>query len=237
MSTSQPPARILIADDDEGLRALLTVLLGKQGHTCIEADSGAAARAILEGGDVDLVVTDVHMPGNEKLELLERASGDGATPFIIISGDNAPATIVESFRKAAVDFIMKPLDPDVVLQRVTAALARSSSLRAMRKLRTDVQTWMSASAALGTNGDLSVDSYISQSFMLVAQLSANLQSAVSESTPKTDLCGTLRCRRRSAYERALRKTVDTLEKTKSSFKSKELGELRTYLERVLEGRE
>lgn len=232
MATTGNVARVLVADDDEGVRAFLVHVLSRAGFPCVEAADGDAVRALVRSGGVDLVITDVHMPGNEDFELLQLANGDEPLPFIVVSGDREPGVIVEAFRRAAVDFMTKPLEPTIVVERVKAALQKAQKLRALKKTRSDVEQWLTAASSLEHRADLSIESYMSQTFLLMAQLSSNLQAAVA-AEKSVDLCAKVRCRRRVLYEEALHKAVETLEKTKGSFKSKDLGELRVHLEQVL----
>jgi DNA-binding response OmpR family regulator len=227
-------ARILIADDDDSVRAFLTAALVRHGHACVEVATADEVSAQLERGDFDLVILDVHMPGNEALEILEvKAKREDVTPVIVVSGRAEPDVIVRSFRLSAVDWLSKPILPTVLVERVGVALERARSLASVRKARADVQRWLDSMGAMTPGDGLSMESYIAQSFLLMAQLSANLQSAVSSQRAQTDLCRNLRCPRRIALEGVVSHAIDTIEKTRGSFKSRELGELRMELVQTL----
>lgn len=228
-------AKILVADDDDGVRAFLLASLRRHGHHCVEARDATEATRLLRTESLDLAVVDVHMPGNDGLELLRAGeNAERQVPVIIISGRADPELIIESFRLGAVDWISKPITHEALASRVVVALARATSLSAVRQARSDVEKWAATMSSMSPGPGLSMESYITQSFLLMARLSANLQGAVSGAAAPRDLCSGLRCARRAELERAVRRSIDVLEKTKGSFKSKELGELRTALEVVLE---
>jgi two-component system nitrogen regulation response regulator GlnG len=96
--------RILIADDDEVLRELLTDLLASKGHTVLAARDGAdALRGFTELGDFDYVITDYQMPRKNGVVLImdiRRAKPD--QKCILVSGD--PPQITDIIRKEAGEF-------------------------------------------------------------------------------------------------------------------------------------
>ncbi|MDP2345532.1 MAG: response regulator [Deltaproteobacteria bacterium] len=238
MNPAEPITRILIADDDEGIRAFLTAALVRRGHECVEVATADDVAAQLGQSNFDLVILDVQMPGNANLEILvTKAQREDVTPVIIVSGSADPDVIVRSFRLSAVDWLSKPILPNVLIDRVDVALARARSLASVRRARVDVQRWLESMTAMTPGDGLSMESYIAQSFLLMAQLSANLQSAVATQRAQTDLCRNLQCPRRVCLEAAVARAIDVIEKTRSSFKSRELGELRTQLEHALSGQQ
>lgn len=235
MTMTTTLARILIADDDAGVRSFLVMTLERRGHTCVEAATADEVLAHLKAGAFDLLLLDVHMPGNSNLEILEaKAKCEDMTPVIVVSGRADPDVIVRSFRLSAVDWLSKPILPKDLVDRVGVALERARSLASVRKARSDVQRWLDSMTAMTPGEGLSMESYISQSFLLMAQLSANLQSAVASQRATNDLCRNLHCPRRVSLEGAVGRAIDTLERTRNNFKSRELGELRTDLEQVLD---
>ncbi len=107
-------ARILVVDDDERIRALIRRGLKKLGHEVVEAGDGAAALERLRADPVDLLITDLYMPGMEGLELIQKARA--AWPeldIIAISGGTADTKfdflpVAESLGADAI--LPKPLD-------------------------------------------------------------------------------------------------------------------------------
>ena len=80
-------AKILLIDDDDGIRGTARAILESAGHVVSEASDGAQGMELFEGSDFDLVITDLYMPGKEGIEtiqdVLDRGSG---VPILAMSG-------------------------------------------------------------------------------------------------------------------------------------------------------
>lgn len=119
-------ARILVVDDDKRIRALIRRGLKKLGHEVVEAGDGAAALERLRADPVDLLITDLYMPGMEGLELIQKVRA--AWPelgIIAISGGTADTKfdflpVADSL--GADDVLAKPLDLDRLRDLVDARL-------------------------------------------------------------------------------------------------------------------
>ena len=121
------PARILVVDDDSLNRMILVMGLEGQGHIVLQAPDGGAALELLAKESVDLVITDIEMPVLDGYGLIERTRADARlrdTPFIVISGVDAMASIVRCIEMGAEDYLPKPFDPVLLKARVTASLEK-----------------------------------------------------------------------------------------------------------------
>ncbi|HEX9442703.1 MAG TPA: sigma-54 dependent transcriptional regulator [Candidatus Binatia bacterium] len=112
--------RILIADDDPTMRAALDEALRTAGHQVTPCADGEEAGRLIQQGGVDLVVSDVRMPGAGGMELLKRFSG---IPFIMISGYATVPEAVEAMKFGAYDFLVKPFSYRELIPLVEHALA------------------------------------------------------------------------------------------------------------------
>jgi two-component system, NtrC family, response regulator PilR len=65
--------RILIVDDEKGMRDLLSIMLKKEGYAVLQAESVDRAREVVARGDLDLVISDISMPGSSGLEVLKQS--------------------------------------------------------------------------------------------------------------------------------------------------------------------
>jgi two-component system phosphate regulon response regulator OmpR len=119
---------ILLVDDDERLRGLLSRYLGEQGFRVTTAANAAEARDKLRFMDFDLMVLDVMMPGETGLALTEDLRADRApsTPILLLTARGAPEDVVAGFEAGADDYLGKPFDPRVLLVRIRAMLRRAS---------------------------------------------------------------------------------------------------------------
>jgi DNA-binding response OmpR family regulator len=118
---------VLIVDDDPGVRAYVSEALRTGGFAILEAADGATALAIAETSarPVEILVTDVNMPGIDGLELARRVRAlSPATGVLYMSGASAEMAATWSLAAGSV-FLRKPFGPDALLERVRDAMRRS----------------------------------------------------------------------------------------------------------------
>ncbi|TWT46950.1 Transcriptional regulatory protein QseF [Thalassoglobus neptunius] len=118
--------RILIADDEPLFLRTTGELLRKSGFECVCVPDAKSAMAELETGDFDLVLSDLNMPGNLKLELLRKHSDlQPEIPLIVITGVPTLPSAIESVRLGIADYLVKPVKFEDLLNSVKKALANS----------------------------------------------------------------------------------------------------------------
>ena len=130
------PGMILVVDDEKGQRETLVQILGRWGHQVIEAAGGEEALAVVVREPVDLVLTDLRMPGLNGLELLEQCKQ--VRPDIAIILMTAYGTIegaVDAMKKGAVDFLPKPIDLGQLEVTIGRSLDMGRLVRENRSLR------------------------------------------------------------------------------------------------------
>ncbi|GAA5163715.1 sigma-54-dependent transcriptional regulator [Viridibacterium curvum] len=115
-------AKILVVDDEVGIRELLSEILRDDGHDVVLAANATEARFARQAGRPDLVLLDIWMPDTDGVTLLkEWAAGHLLTmPVIMMSGHGTIDTAVEAIRFGAVDFLEKP----IALQKLLSAVRR-----------------------------------------------------------------------------------------------------------------
>ncbi len=117
--------RILIVDDEKGMRDFLSIMFKKEGYAVCTAESVDAASVRVGRGDVDLIVTDISMPGRSGMELLRHArSTSPDTPVIMITAYASTESAVEALKLGACDYITKPFDVEEMKIIVRNALER-----------------------------------------------------------------------------------------------------------------
>lgn len=120
------PARILIADDEPLFLRTTAQLLSKGGYECVTAPDGTTAIEELMRGPFDLLLSDLNMPGNFKLELLHEGRARWPTmPLIVITGAPSLPTAIESVRLGIADYLLKPVKYEDLLSSVRRTLAHS----------------------------------------------------------------------------------------------------------------
>ncbi len=136
-------ARFLIAEDDADLRDLLQDDLEDAGYETIVAVEGKAALARLEKETehLDLLITDVNMPGLTGYELLKVArTKRPEIPVIVITAFGSVEQAVEMVKNGAFQYLTKPFETSELLQTITTALQKSAPQREQARLRREIPT-------------------------------------------------------------------------------------------------
>lgn len=126
---------ILIVDDDELVRMTLSVLVGSLGYHCLVAGDGLEALAVLQSTSVDIVLSDIVMPGMDGLELLGRIIEDyKETDVIISTGFHERANYAEVIKAGALDFIKKPIDQAELEAKLARAIRERDMVKKLEQL-------------------------------------------------------------------------------------------------------
>ena len=125
MTKGRDPMLIVIVDDDQSVQSALQDLIEADG---LAAKCFGSAEDFIESGlqrKVACLITDIRMPGMSGLELQARLKADGyKTPIIFITAHGDARVRIQAMREGAAEFLMKPFDDQVLLNRVHAALER-----------------------------------------------------------------------------------------------------------------
>lgn len=136
-STDQRPLTLLAVDDDPTTRKLVQAVLSKQGYHVLLAPDGQAGVEAFTAHRPDLILMDVQMPemnGFDACALVRQLDGD-ATPIIMLTGSEDLDSIERAFNAGATDFITKPINFPLLVQRVRYALRSSALNRELRGVR------------------------------------------------------------------------------------------------------
>lgn len=120
---------ILIVEDDLTFSTMLATWLGKQGFNVETTGNVAKAiKVLLDGKGFDLILSDLRLPDHDGLYLLQwLRSRQQTTPFIVMTGYAEVQNAVEAMKNGASDYIAKPVQPDVLLQKIKDALEHNTS--------------------------------------------------------------------------------------------------------------
>ncbi len=122
-------ATIVVAEDDNDLRGILTTSLTRNGHRVIAARDGAEALAAIEREHVDLLVLDLVMPNIDGFEVLARlkelAKAD-ALPVVVVTGTDRSTTELQALRLGAHVYLTKPIEAAALTEQVTRLLTAST---------------------------------------------------------------------------------------------------------------
>lgn len=120
------PPVIYVVDDDAAVRDSLLLLLESFGFSAEAFESASAFLAVARGDTPGCLVLDVHMHGMDGLQLQNELAGHGALlPIIFLTGHGDVPTTVRAMKAGAVDFLTKPVDGKLLLERIEAAVITS----------------------------------------------------------------------------------------------------------------
>ena len=119
---SDPSPRILVVDDDPGIREVLCDYLGQHGYQARGAASAAEMDRALAEGPTDLIVLDLMMPGEDGLSVVRRLSG--TPPVVMLSAMGEDTDRIVGLELGADDYLAKPCNPRELLARIRAVLRR-----------------------------------------------------------------------------------------------------------------
>ena len=121
-------SKILVVEDDAGLREALLDTLKLAGFQCIEADSGEAALLLLKNHHVDMVVSDVQMGGMSGLSLLKSIRNNQSNlPVLMMTAYGTINDAVQAMKDGACNYISKPFSPEVLLNMVNQYISLNVS--------------------------------------------------------------------------------------------------------------
>jgi two-component system OmpR family response regulator len=118
--------RILIVDDDPGLRSLISSFLDKHGFRTDTAGDTLEMRHLLERNRYDVIVLDVMMPREDGLSALRRLQKDDGPPVIMLSAVGSDVDRIVGLEMGAEDYLSKPCNPRELLARIRTVLRRNA---------------------------------------------------------------------------------------------------------------
>ena len=119
---------ILVVDDDREIRDLISRFLKKNGYRVDTAANGKEMRSLLVAADIDLIVLDRVMPGEDGLNLCRDLRRDSRVPIILLTLLGSDTDRIIGLEMGADDYLTKPFNPQELLARIKAVLRRANDL-------------------------------------------------------------------------------------------------------------
>src|SRR5690348_18074460 len=140
-----PAERILVVDDEDAIRDVVTSMLGSAGYKCQQAGSGKEALAILDsGGQFELILSDLMMAELDGIGLLERTKERYPDmPVVMVTAVHDVSVALAAIRNGAYDYLLKPFEREQLLATVRRALEN-------RRLKLENRAYQSNLEALVT---------------------------------------------------------------------------------------
>jgi two-component system response regulator HydG len=143
---------LLVADDDPGLRESLERTLTREGFRVVLASDGRAALERLQGGDIDLVLTDLKMPGLTGIELLRAARTIAPdVSVILLTAFGTVEEAVRAMKDGAYDFVTKPFRREQLVKLIDKALERRALIEKNRALQQQLDDLRARGQMLGVS--------------------------------------------------------------------------------------
>ena len=136
------PARVLVVDDVELNRSMLSRRLGKRGYDVEVAEGGAEALEMIGEKDFDIVLLDIMMPevsGYDVLEEVRKEKSPLELPIIMATAKDQGEDVVSAFKLGANDYITKPIDFPVALARIETQLSRKRAMEQSKRLTVELE--------------------------------------------------------------------------------------------------
>jgi len=132
---------ILLVDDEEPQRRVLAGFLRKAGYEVEAVGSADEALTVVSARTVDLVLTDLRMPGKTGVDLLDAVRGvNPEIPVVVMTAYGTVASAVDAMKRGAADYLGKPVDLDELEVLVTRTLERRALVSENRALREQVES-------------------------------------------------------------------------------------------------
>jgi response regulator RpfG family c-di-GMP phosphodiesterase len=147
MAPSAAPVRVLVVDDDDGVRSALARYLQKTGYETIQANGGTEALARLAEGRFEAMLCDLRMPGMSGVQLLPQVlAKDPDLAVIMLTAVGDPESAISCLRVGAVDYLIKPVE----LEELSHALQYALRKRQLEVERREQEQWLAREVALKT---------------------------------------------------------------------------------------
>jgi DNA-binding response OmpR family regulator len=124
---------VLIADDEQRIRKLISDFLQREGYTLLEADNGQSALALFAAERIDLVILDVMMPEPDGLTVCREIRKKSSVPIIMLTARSEELDQLFAFELGADEYVTKPFSPKVLTARVNALFRRLESEKTLER--------------------------------------------------------------------------------------------------------
>jgi two-component system response regulator HydG len=149
----QPAAtRILLVDDDVDTCSMMEQLLGEHDFVVTSAGSAEAALDVVAAADFDAVLTDVHLPGIDGIELCRRLRASTPDlPVLVLTGDASMDIAIAALRSGAYDFVTKPVAVDLLIPAILRAAQQHRLAIEVKTLRSSLSDSRRLGAIVGSS--------------------------------------------------------------------------------------
>lgn len=182
MTETKLPGRVLIIDDDQALCELLVEDLCRRGHSVLSARRVDEARELLHQKEIDVVLTDLNMPGTSGIDFCaELQENRPDLPVVIMTAFGSLETAIAALRAGAYDFVTKPVDLDMLSISLNRALQHRHLQEKVRLLKDQVRRQQPDDELLGESPTLQ---QIKQQIVRIADIDTSVLISGESGTGK-----------------------------------------------------
>lgn len=236
------PARILIADDEELFLQSTADLLRQEGYQVDCARDAPEAARLLAGQAYDLLLSDIRMPGNPDLALIQDLpEPNRGLPVILMTGYPSAQTAIRAVNLSVLAYLVKPMEFQDLLEQVRRGVTQRQVQKAITGSARRIHAWAGEldqlAQGLGPSGGVRLPDVLGVMLGRMGESLLDLKRLVDLGWDGAPACSVQSCPRLDRYDRLIRDGIETLEKTKGSFKSKVLEDLRLRMSASLGGQQ
>ena len=244
MDKTATDERILLADDEETFLYSTAELLRKEGFVVDCAYNTKIATKLLNEHKYDLLISDIKMPDNQNLSFIKETKKLAENlSVILVTGYPSLDTAMQSIHLPISAYLVKPVEFEELLKHVNEAIEKKALYKsidnASKRLQEISNSIESISSSMydstQANSGLTISAFLNLTLQNISGSIADLQHIfenLNSEKKEKQACHLFQCPAHDELKSAIAETIDVLEKTKSSFKSKELGNLRRKLENI-----
>jgi len=235
-------ARLLIADDEELFLISTADLLRGEGYAVDCAMDGREAARMLRETRYDLLISDIRMPGNPDLELIQDLPEPNRDlPVILMTGYPSAETAIRAVNHSVLAYLVKPMEFRDLLVQVQRGVAQRQVQQAVADSARRIEDWAGEMAQMAKGfaapGGMPVQRMLGAMLGRMGESLMDMKRLVDLGAglePDGKTCSVQNCPRLESYQRVFQEGIEILEKTKGAFKSRNLEDLRHRMESMVE---
>lgn len=237
--------KILIADDEQTFLRATAQLLRNKGFECDCAGDGQQTLDKLSKKNYDLLIADIKMPGNTNLELVRNLSQSAPQlSIIIVTAYPSQQTAIDTIHLPVIAYLVKPVDLADLLLKTRAGVKISRLYKTVAATRESLQQWISeletTECALRNNKcnifETTLKGFLDTTTLKIDEVFnaiSQITDLLDDLRPQTQICQVMQCPTLSELAKGLQESIMSLKESKELYKSKQLGNIRVKLEKIL----
>ncbi|MCD4831990.1 MAG: response regulator [Anaerohalosphaeraceae bacterium] len=235
--------RILLADDEDTFLKATAELIRKENYSCDCANTGKEAIEKMAAEDYDVLVADIKMPGNTNLEMIrEIARIRPGIEMILITGYPTQQSAIDAIHMPVSVYMIKPIDFDELLNNISKAMKNRILHRTVVQTKQNLTQWLAEiqrieGSLAGANPEIFKTALKSYLEITTARINTTFSeirriTGIFDTFNNTPVCNMMQCPNLNELSDAIRQAIESIKTTKDAHRSKQLGQLRTKLEKL-----